>query len=163
VGPAGADSRTASGRAHGTSPRWAKREAVARDVYLGGLGDRPASVHLRSRHRTAEILSALGPPLTYFRAGMIVGAESDSYRTLRYLVQRLPAMIGPAWLKTPTQAIAIDDVIAYLMAAPDVPVSAGREVQIAGTDVLSRSRSERGPTRPSSGRCSYAPAARTPW
>ena len=115
----------------------AKREGVARDVYLGGLGDRPASAHLRSRHRTAEILSALGPPLTYFRAGMIVGAGSESYRTLRYLVQRLPAMIGPAWLKTPTQAIAIDDVIAYLVAAPDVPASAGREVQIAGPDVLS--------------------------
>jgi uncharacterized protein YbjT (DUF2867 family) len=68
---------------------------------------------------------------------MIVGAGSESYRTLRYLVQRLPAMIGPAWLKTPTQAIAIDDVIAYLVAAPDVPASAGREVQIAGPDVLS--------------------------
>ena len=115
----------------------AKREGVARVVYLGGLGDRPASAHLRSRHRTAEILSALGPPLTYLRAGMIVGEGSESYRTLRYLVQRLPAMIGPAWLKTPTQAIAIDDVIAYLVAAPDVPASAGREVQIAGPDVLS--------------------------
>ena len=68
---------------------------------------------------------------------MIVGAGSESYRTLRYLVQRLPAMIGPAWLKTPTQAIAVDDVIAYLVAAPDVPASAGREVQIAGPDVLS--------------------------
>ena len=68
---------------------------------------------------------------------MIVGAGSESYRTLRYLVQRLPAMIGPAWLKTPTQAIAIDDVIAYLVAAPDAPASAGREVQIAGPDVLS--------------------------
>ncbi|MGB2711055.1 MAG: NAD(P)H-binding protein, partial [Conexibacter sp.] len=113
----------------------AKREGVARDIYLGGLGDRPQSAHLRSRHRTAEILSALGPPLTYFRAGMIVGAGSESYRTLRYLVQRLPAMIGPAWLKTPTQAIAIDDVIAYLVAAPDVPASAGREIQIAGPDV----------------------------
>jgi uncharacterized protein YbjT (DUF2867 family) len=56
----------------------AKREGVARDVYLGGLGDRPASAHLRSRHRTAEILSALGPPLTYFRAGMIVGEGSES-------------------------------------------------------------------------------------
>jgi uncharacterized protein YbjT (DUF2867 family) len=99
----------------------AKREGVSRDVYLGGLGDRPASAHLRSRHRTAEILSAVGPPLTYFRAGMVVGEGSESYRTLRYLVQRLPAMIGPAWLKTPTQAIAIDDVIAYLVAAPDVP------------------------------------------
>jgi uncharacterized protein YbjT (DUF2867 family) len=68
---------------------------------------------------------------------MIVEQGSESYRTLRYLVQRLPAMIGPAWLKTPTQAIAIDDVIAYLVAAPDVPASAGREVQIAGPDVLS--------------------------
>ena len=115
----------------------AKREGIARVVYLGGLGDRPGSAHLRSRHRTAEILAELGPPLTYFRAGMIVGAGSESYRTLRYLVQRLPAMIGPAWLKTPTQAIAIDDVIAYLVAAPDVPASAGREVQIAGPDVLS--------------------------
>jgi uncharacterized protein YbjT (DUF2867 family) len=115
----------------------AEREGVARVIYLGGLGDRPGSAHLRSRHRTAEILSELGPPLTYFRAGMIVGEESESYRTLRYLVQRLPAMIGPAWLKTPTQAIAIDDVIAYLVAAPDVPASAGREVQIAGPDVLS--------------------------
>ena len=115
----------------------AKREGVARDVYLGGLGDRPASAHMRSRHRTAEILAELGPPLTYFRAGMIVGEESQSYRTLRYLVQRLSAMIGPAWLKTPTQAIAIDDVIAYLVAAPDVPAAAGREVQIAGPDVLS--------------------------
>ena len=115
----------------------AKREGVARAIYLGGLGDRPQSAHLRSRHRTAEILSALGPPLTYFRAGMIVGAGSESYRTLRYLVQRLPAMIGPAWLKTPTQAIAIDDAIAYLAAAPDVPASVGREVQIAGPEVLS--------------------------
>ena len=52
---------------------------------------------------------------------MIVGEGSESYRTLRYLVQRLPAMIGPAWLKTPTQAIAIDDVIAYLVAAPTSP------------------------------------------
>src|SRR5688500_20227822 len=68
---------------------------------------------------------------------MIVGAGSESYRTLRHLVQRLPAMIGPARLKTPTQAIAIDDVIAYLVAAPDVPTSADREVQIAGPDVLS--------------------------
>jgi uncharacterized protein YbjT (DUF2867 family) len=117
--------------------KMAKREGIARVVYLGGLGDRPGSAHLRSRRRTAEILSELGPPLTYFRAGMIVGEGSESYRTLRYLVQRLPAMIGPKWLKTPTQAIGIDDVIAYLVAAPDVSGSEGREVQIAGPDVLS--------------------------
>ena len=115
----------------------AKREGVARIVYLGGLGDRPQSKHLRSRRRTAQILSESGPPLTYFRAGMIVGAGSESYRTLRYLVQRLPAMIGPAWLGQPTQPIGIDGVIAYLAAAPDVAASEGREVQIGGPDVLS--------------------------
>ena len=68
---------------------------------------------------------------------MVVGAGSASYRTLRYLVQRLPAMIGPAWLERPTQPIGIDDVIAYLAAAPDVPASEGREIQIGGPDVLS--------------------------
>ena len=54
----------------------ASREGIDRVVYLGGLGDRPQSAHLRSRQRTAEILAELGPPLTYFRAGMIVGAGS---------------------------------------------------------------------------------------
>ena len=114
-----------------------KREGVGRVIYLGGLGDRPQSKHLRSRRRTAQILSEFGPPLTYFRAGMIVGAGSESYRTLRYLVQRLPAMIGPAWLGQPTQPIGIDGVIAYLAAAPDVAASEGREVQIGGPDILS--------------------------
>ena len=115
----------------------ASREGIGRVVYLGGLGDQPRSKHLRSRHRTAQILAEHGPPLTYFRAGMVVGAGSESYRTLRYLVQRLPVMIGPAWLATPTQAIGIDDVISYLAQAPDVPKSEGREVQIGGPDVLS--------------------------
>ena len=86
---------------------------------------------------TAEILRESGPPLTYFRAAMVVGAGSESYRTLRYLVQRLPAMIAPAWLSTPTQPIAVDDVIAYLRSAPGPRASEGREVQIGGPDVLS--------------------------
>ena len=114
----------------------AKREGVGRVIYLGGLGDQPRSKHLRSRQRTAEILRESGPPLTYFRAGMVVGAGSESYRTLRYLVQRLPAMIAPAWLSTPTQPIAVDDVIAYLRRTPEVPESEGHEVQIGGPDVL---------------------------
>jgi uncharacterized protein YbjT (DUF2867 family) len=115
----------------------AKREEVSRVVYLGGLGDQPRSKHLRSRAETAEILREQGPPLTYFRAAMVVGARSESYRTLRYLVQRLPAMIAPAWLSTPTQPIAVDDVIAYLRRAPDLEESEGREVQIGGPNVLS--------------------------
>jgi uncharacterized protein YbjT (DUF2867 family) len=115
----------------------ARSEGVGRVIYLGGLGDEPGSKHLRSRHETAEVLREHGPPLTYFRAAMVVGSASESFRTLRYLVERLPAMIAPAWLKTPTQPIGIDDVVAYLSQAPDVEESTGREVQIGGPDVLS--------------------------
>jgi uncharacterized protein YbjT (DUF2867 family) len=115
----------------------ARDEGVSRVVYLGGLGDHPSSQHLKSRHETAVMLKQHGPPLTYFRASMVVGPESESYRTLRYLVQRLPAMIAPAWLKNDTQPIAIDDALDYLAAARTVDASAGREVQIGGPDVLS--------------------------
>jgi uncharacterized protein YbjT (DUF2867 family) len=115
----------------------ARSEGVGRVAYLGGLGDKPGSKHLRSRHETGRILAEHGPPLTYFRAAMVVGSKSESYRTLRYLVERLPAMIAPAWLKTPTQPIDVDDVIAYLSQAPSVAGSAGREVQIGGPDILS--------------------------
>jgi uncharacterized protein YbjT (DUF2867 family) len=117
--------------------RMAKSEGIGRTVYLGGLGDRPKSQHLRSRHDTAIALRAHGPPLTYFRAGMVVGAESESYRTLRYLVQRLPAMIAPAWLKNKTQPIAVDDTLRFLIEALSISASIGREIQIGGPDVLS--------------------------
>ena len=117
--------------------RMARAEGVGRVVYLGGLGDQPRSEHLRSRHETAQALAAEGPPLTYFRAAMVVGARSESYRTLRYLVERLPAMIAPAWLKTRTQPIAIDDAVEYLAQAADKPESEGREVQIACDEVVS--------------------------
>jgi uncharacterized protein YbjT (DUF2867 family) len=124
-------------QAAGNFARMASAEGVGRVVYLGGLGDETRSVHLRSRHETARILAAEGPPLTYFRAAMVVGADSESYRTLRYLVGRLPVMIAPAWLHTPTQPIGIEAVVEYLRRAPEVPESEGREVQIGGPDVLS--------------------------
>jgi uncharacterized protein YbjT (DUF2867 family) len=114
----------------------ARDEGVERVVYLGGLGDEPSSEHLASRAETARVLADEGPPLTWLRAGMVIGAESESYRTLRYLVERLPAMIAPAWLRNRTQPIAIDDVLAYLAQAAERPETAGREIQIGGPDVL---------------------------
>jgi uncharacterized protein YbjT (DUF2867 family) len=117
--------------------RMARREGVKRVIYLGGLGGDDASEHLQSRHQTAQVLAAEGPPLTYFRAAMVVGAGSESYKTLRYLVGRLPVMIAPSWLRTDTQPIGIDATVEYLRRAPEVPESEGREVQIGGPDVLS--------------------------
>lgn len=123
--------------AAGNFARMARVEGVERVVYLGGLGDESVSEHLRSRHETARVLADEGPPLTYFRAAMVVGAGSESYRILRYLVGRLPVMVAPSWLRTPTQPIGIDAVVEYLRRAPAVPESRGREVQIGGPDVLS--------------------------
>lgn len=117
--------------------RMAKRDGVRRVVYLGGLGEQSASEHLRSREQIARILAARGPPLTYFRAAMVVGAGSESFRAMYHLVKRLPVMVAPAWLRTRTQPIGIEDVVAYLGAAAVTPASRGREVQIGGPDVLS--------------------------
>jgi uncharacterized protein YbjT (DUF2867 family) len=117
--------------------RMASHEGIERVMYLGGLGDESVSKHLLSRHETALTLSRHGPPLTYFRAAMVVGAGSESYSTLRHLVKRLPVMIAPSWLRTATQPIAIDDVVEYLRRAPELASSQGREVQIGGPDVLS--------------------------
>ena len=118
--------------------RMAGDEGVERIVYLGGLGDE-RSEHLRSRAATAATLAEHGPPLTYFRAAMVIGAGSESYRTVRYLVERLPAMIAPAWLRNRTQPIAIEDVLEYLVQAAARSEAAGREVQIGGPDVLTYS------------------------
>jgi uncharacterized protein YbjT (DUF2867 family) len=132
----GGDFEERERRCADTFAQMCSRAGVGRVIYLGGLGDQPGSKHLRSRAATARTLAAHGPPLTYFRAGMVVGPGSESYRTLRHLVARLPVMIAPRWLSTPTQPIDIDDVVAYLAAAPAVERSAGREVQIGSPDVL---------------------------
>jgi uncharacterized protein YbjT (DUF2867 family) len=116
--------------------RFASAAGIERVVYLGGLGDRPASPHLRSRLRVGEILRDQGPSLTWFRAGMVVGAGSESYRTLRSLVERLPVMLAPSWLSTPTQAIAVEDVLRYLIAAPQIPQTRSREIQIGSAETL---------------------------
>jgi uncharacterized protein YbjT (DUF2867 family) len=115
----------------------AKEAGVGRVVYLGGLGvDHGGSPHLDSRHRTAETLRELGPPLTYFRAAMIVGPGSESYELLRSIAGRLPALPKTDWLTALTQPIGIRDVVAYLREAPRVAASAGREVQIGGPDAM---------------------------
>ena len=125
-------------RAASNFARMAKDEGVERVVYLGGLGDE-RSEHLKSRAATAATLAGEGPPFVYFRAAMVIGAESASYRTLRSLVERLPAMLAPSWLRNRTQPIAVDDVLEYLAQAAERPEAAGREIQIGGPDVMTYS------------------------
>jgi len=112
---------------------------VRRIVYLGGLGadDDRLSPHLRSRQEVGSILRASGLDVIEFRASIIIGAGSFSFDLVRMLVERLPVMICPAWLATPTQPIAIADVVAYLAAAADVPSDGPRIFEIGGPDKVS--------------------------
>ncbi|MFP4324110.1 MAG: SDR family oxidoreductase [Anaerolineales bacterium] len=114
----------------------AKDAGVERLIYLGGLGDPNSALseHLRSRQLTGETLRESGIPLTEFRAGIIVGSGSISFEMVRYLTERLPVMVAPRWVFTETQPIAIRNALAYLIDALEVPDSAGKVIEIGGTD-----------------------------
>jgi uncharacterized protein YbjT (DUF2867 family) len=123
-------------RDHRAAENFARAAAdagVKRIAYLGGLGE--GSKHLDSRHATAETLRAGEVPVSYFRAAAVIGAGSESFRTVFYLVRRLPAMVTPRWVTTRTQPIAIADAVSYLAAASDLTLPADREIQIGGPDV----------------------------
>ena len=122
--------------------RAAVAAGVERVVYLGAMGPADASLskHLESRQETGRVLAEEGPPLIEFRAGMVVGTESASFRMLRDLVRRLPAMIVPRWVQTRSQPIAIDDAVSFLAAASGElagPTVHHEIVEIGGADIVS--------------------------
>lgn len=118
----------------------ARAAGVRRIIYLGGLGDDTdpqLSPHLRSRHEVGQLLRASGATVIEFRASMVVGPGSLSYDLMKSLTERLPVMLCPKWLTTPTQPIAIDDVLSYLLAALELPCQESRIYEIGGPDVMS--------------------------
>jgi uncharacterized protein YbjT (DUF2867 family) len=119
--------------------RMAAEEAqVKRIIYLGGLGDirNPLSLHLRSRIEIANELKKGRVPLTVLRAAIIIGSGSASYEIIQHLVQKLPIIFLPHWMKNRCQPIAIRDVIKYLVGVLEVPETAGRDFDIGGPDIL---------------------------
>ena len=117
----------------------ARKAGVQRIIYLGGLGDDAdpkLSPHLRSRHEVGEILRNSGVETIEFRAGMVIGTGSLSYQLMKSLTDRLPVMICPRWLTTPTQPIAIQDVLAYLLDAKDLPQGESHIFEIGNPDVV---------------------------
>jgi len=113
----------------------ARDAGVRRIIYLGGLGRGVGlSHHLSSRQEVGSVLREAGVPVVELRASVIIGAGSISFELARTLVDKLPAMVTPRWVRTPAQPIAIDDVIAYLLEALDVDLPQGGVFEIGGAD-----------------------------
>ena len=117
--------------------RAASQAGVNRIIYLGALGDAPSSAHLASRHEVGAALRSSGVDVVELRAAVVFGAGSISFEMLRYLTERLPAMVCPRWVRTRIQPIALDDLLDYLeqslFVEPDV-------YEIGGADVTTYRR-----------------------
>lgn len=106
-------------------------------IYLSGIAnEKELSKHLRSRMQVEEILSEGKYNLTTLRAGIIVGSGSASFEIIRDLVEKLPVMIAPKWLKTKSQPIAVRNVIGYLTGVLGKPETYNRNFDIGGPEIL---------------------------
>ncbi|MFI1968394.1 NAD(P)-dependent oxidoreductase [Streptomyces cinnamoneus] len=119
----------------------ASAAGVRRVVYLGGLTpagvpEETLSPHLRSRAEVGRILLESRVPATVLRAAVIIGSGSASFEMLRYLTERLPAMVTPRWVHTRTQPIAVRDVLRYLVGSARMPQDLNRAFDVGGPDVL---------------------------
>ncbi len=115
----------------------AKKAGVDQIIYLSGLGD-PGdrlSKHLRSRHSVEQKLRTTGVPVTVLKAAMIIGSGSASFEILRYLVERLPLMITPRWVRSESQPIGIKDVIDSIVACVHNIDTKGKTLEIGGSDI----------------------------
>jgi len=117
----------------------AAQAGLDRIIYLGGLGqpdDPNLSEHLRSRTEVARILQSGPVPTTFLRAAMILGSGSASFEILRYLVDRLPVMTTPRWVRNPVQPIAISNVLNYLQGCLEHDEVRGQTFDIGGPDIV---------------------------
>lgn len=137
----GAGEKEFAARDRQAASNFAKAAAAAgvkRIIYLGGL--RPKSTkqseHLMSRLETGDYLRKGPVPVIEFRAGVIVGSGSLSFELIRYLTERIPVLITPRWVQTPTHPIAIRDVLHYLMDALALKDEGHEIFEIGGKDVL---------------------------
>jgi len=107
-------------------------------VYLSGMvNESELSEHLMSRKNVELVLGKGNYHFTALRAGIIVGSGSASFEIMRDLVEKLPIMVAPKWLKTKCQPIGISDVIKFLSKTMLNPETFNKDFDIGGPDILS--------------------------
>jgi uncharacterized protein YbjT (DUF2867 family) len=129
---AGGEFRAADLRLATTFGHAAVDAGLRRIVYVGALGDSPDSAHLASRQEVGSALGVGGITVVELRAAMVFGSGSISFEMLRYLTERLPAMVCPRWVRTRIQPIALTDLLDYL--EQSLNVAAGI-YEVGGADV----------------------------
>ncbi len=106
-------------------------------IYLSGIvNDNELSKHLSSRKNVEDILANANIPLTTLRAGIIVGSGSASFEIIRDLVEKLPIMITPLWIKTRCQPIAIRNVVEFLSGVLGNQKTFNKSYDIGGPNIL---------------------------
>ncbi len=107
-------------------------------IYLSGISNsKELSKHLSSRKNVETTLADSKFALTTLKAGIIVGSGSASFEIIRDLVEKLPFMITPKWLKTKCQPIAIRNVIEFLIGVIGKTETYNMSYDIGGPDILS--------------------------
>ncbi len=108
-------------------------------IYLGSLPPVAGSPSrwVRQRVEAGVMLRRSDVPVVEFRAGVIIGSGSLAFEMIRYVVERVPLLVAPAWVRTKVQPVALRNVLQYLVRAVDQPACAGRIIQIGGEDILS--------------------------
>jgi uncharacterized protein YbjT (DUF2867 family) len=118
--------------------RAAREAGVRRIIYLGALGEGDRlSRHLASRQQVGRILRDSGLPTIEFRASIVIGSGSLSFELVRALVEKLPIMLTPRWVESPSQPIGVEDLVAYLVAALDLPKAGVVVYEVGGPDLVS--------------------------
>ncbi len=107
-------------------------------IYLSGISNsEKLSRHLQSRKNVEDLLKASGKHLTVLRAGIIVGSGSASFEIIRDLMEILPIVVAPAWVKTKCQPLGVADVLKYLTGCMLNPSTYDDIFDIGGPEILS--------------------------
>ena len=115
-----------------------RKAGIRKIIYLGGIcHSQKPSPHLRSRQAVGKILRESGIPTIEFQASIIVGSGSLSFEMIRSLMDHLPVMTTPKWVRVLAQPIGIEDIVGYLIEAAELPIYESRIFEIGGPEKMS--------------------------